>query len=381
MFYNFFNVITNFSFFLFVVFATNLQAVVIQDPKVNALHQAAIQNDNNVALRDLINQQLPLSTVTSDASQNIVDKFKKYFQQSPEILEYRGVLQSTILNSDIDAFRLFLDYGVDIGLGKTYYGNRLFSNTVMQMAIDHAEPDYLSAILQRLKQLRMTMDDVISHFAKSESKNADLWGWPNMPALHYAVSKNKIDIVLEILRRYPEQLMMDAYPEVRFLNIRNPWIEKQANPAYTRLINSNIPEIGSVIREANALEIAVKNNRIEIAELFLKMGVDPNRIYVESSNFNEAYYSGTYDNPFTYIPPDREGDWYPSPSGKNIYLSARLVTPLWQATQNNNVEMINLLLIYGANPDICPQSFWVHFINDWDRDATLHDWKLSKECE
>jgi len=259
--------------------------------------EIALQQEpvNYEILRILISNQSSHKIKSDDISDELFEKFLRY-SKTP-----KNMLQTAIKNNDLSAFVSFLDFEDP--------------KSVENLALSHPENEYLFYLNEKLGTPNDTKSLQIQKKIYQYSQH-------NMPALHYAVTKNDIDIAKEIMLLHPEQIKLEAPKPAG----------SEYFPAFSRSNRINF-DFMPFLRGQNILELAVENNCLELAHLFLQMGFDPNQVALRYT--------------FNYFRIDLGYADY----GVEYHFQGNIITSLEIAEKNNNAEMVELLLKYGAIPN------------------------------
>jgi len=263
--------------------------------KFSALQIASQQESPNYEiLRILISKRGSQKIKSNDISDEVIEKYMRY-SNTP-----KSMLKAALQNNDLSAFITFLDFEDD-------------PKSVEDLALVHPENEYLYFVNEKLGVSNDPKSLVIQ-------KKIYQYSQQSVPALHYAISKNDIEVATEIMRLYPDQIMMLT-----------------PKPAGSEFFPASSADLIPALRGQNILEIAVENNCLELAQLFLQMGIDPNqeilRYKLSSEVISDAY---TYFTRYRF--------------------QGEIITSLGIAQKNNNSEITKLLLKYGAIPTE-PRSF------------------------
>jgi len=266
-----------------------------EDPK--SVENLALAHPENEYLFYL-NEKLGVPN--DSKSLKIQKEMYKYSSSTPD-----NLLKAAIQNNDLSVFIDALDLGGD-------------PKSVENLALEHQETEYLYYLNEKLGTPNDTKSLQIQ-------KKIHQYSQHNMPALHYAVTKNDIDIAKEIMLLHPEQIKLEAPKPAG----------SEYFPAFSRsnLINFDFMPF---LRGLNILELAVENNCLELTHLFLQMGFDPNQVALRYT-FNYFRINLGYDDYADY--------------GVQYHFQGSIITSLEIAEKNNNAEMVELLLKYGAIPN------------------------------
>jgi len=361
-------------------------AQILYGSKVSALEIASQQgNLNYETLRILISNRSPHKIEPDDISDELIEKFVRYSKHATS----KNLLNAAFHVNDLSAFVSFLDFEDPKSVENVvlshpekdpeneylYYLNEKLGvpNDPKSLKVQKEMYKYSSSTPDSLLKAAIQNDDLsafidalelggdpksIENLALAHPKTEYLYylneklGVPNdpkslriqkkvyqysqhrMPALHYAISQNDVEVANEIMRLYPDQITM-----IIMLNHNEPYgADLFPFLSSSPVINFNFMPF---LRGQNVLEIAVENNCLEMVRLFLLLGFNPNQEFLRfkaSSRGTDDEYSADY--------------------AREYHVQGDIITVLRIAEENNNIEMAELFREYGALPiarffDIC----------------------------
>jgi ankyrin repeat protein len=179
----------------------------------------------------------------------------------------------------------------------------------------------------------------INEYLVEYAHNKDNW-----PALHYAIEKERPDVVIEILQLFPEQAVFYT-PSIKLMD---SYCGNSAGDDYDYQVGAE--------KGISALELAVRKGYVELAKTLLELGCNPCEVRTEY---------------FGYI-----SDHWEQRKGSFIYEKVKFINSflkesnywtrsiIYWAIESDNEEMVKLLLDAGVSLDcIKAQRTWCTDVN------------------